>query len=69
METLPAQPQNSPKYCAICTPTGNLCLIKYPIPFKADWSDDLEEEKDTQGQIKDEDNFSDIEDWDGDLEK
>ena len=39
------------------------------MPLKADWSDDLEEEKDTQGQNKDEDNFSDIKDWDSDLEK
>ena len=37
--------------------------------LKADWSDDLEEEKDTQGQNKDEDNLSDIKEWDGDFEK
>ena len=39
------------------------------MPLRADWSDDLSEEKDTQGQNKDEDNLSDIEDWNGDLEK
>ena len=29
----------------------------------------MKEEKDTQGQDKDEENFSDIKDWDGDFEK
>ena len=66
MEALAAQCQKPPIYCTICTPTGKLCPIEYSIPFKADWSDPLEEEKDTHGQNKNEDNFSDIKDWDGD---
>ena len=68
-EALAAQSQKSPKYCNVCTTTGKLCPTEYPIPFKADWSDDSEEEKDSQQQNKNEDNFSDIEVWDGDLEK
>ena len=46
METLPNQCQKSPKYCAICAPTGTLCPTEYPMPLKADWSDDSEEVKD-----------------------
>ena len=69
MKTSPTQSQKSTKYCAIFALTGKLCLTEYPIPFKEDWSDDLEEEKDTQGQNKDGDHFSDIIDWDSDLEK
>ena len=65
METLAAQSQKPPKYCAICTPAGKLCPTEYPLPIKADWSDDSEEEKETQWQNKDKDKYSDIEDWDG----
>ena len=53
----------------MCTLAGKLCQSEYPIPIKADWSDHLEEERETQEQNKDKDNVSDIEDWDGDLEK
>ena len=42
-----------------------LCLNDYLIT--ADWPDDSKEGKATQEQNKVEDNFSDIEIWDGDL--
>ena len=58
-----------PKYCTTCTPTGNISPNQYPIAMTADWPDDSEEEKETQEQNKDKNNFSDIEDWAGDLEK
>ena len=64
----PANPSlKPPEYWAICIPKGILCPIKYPI--KADWPDNSEEEKECQEQSKDKDTFSDIEDWDGDLEE
>ena len=69
MEASATQSQKSPKYCAICTPTGNFLPTEYPIPIKADWSEDSEEKKETQRHNKDKDNFSDIENVDGELEK
>ena len=68
-ETSAAQSQLSPKYCAICTSTRKLCRTEHPITYKADWSDNSEEEKEIQKQNKVKDNFSDIGDWDSDLEK
>ena len=47
---------------------GNTFPTKYHMSLKAHWSDDSEEEKDAQGQNRDEDKLSDIKDWDGDLE-
>ena len=58
----------SPKNCAIYTPTGNFCPNEYPIPITADWPDS-EEKKESPEQNKNNENFSDIKDWDGDLEK
>ena len=56
----------SPKHCVICTPTGRLCPNEYS---KADWPDNPEDEKESQEQNKDKDNFSDIDDWVADLEQ
>ena len=50
-------------------PSGKHCPTEYPIPFKAYWSDYLEEEEEIQGQNKDNNKFPDIEDEDSDLEK
>ena len=59
----------SPKYCVIFTPTGQICHKEYSIPIMEDCLDDSKKEKEDQEQNKDKDNFSDIEDWDGDLEE
>ena len=69
MEASSTPSQKLPKYCDICTLTGKLCPTEYPIPIKEDWSDNSEGETETQEQNKSNENFSDIEDWDGDLER
>ena len=57
----------SQKYCAICTPIGNLCPNEYFIT--AVWQDNSKKEDESQEQNKDKDNFSVVSDWDADLEE
>ena len=63
--TLSDQTQKSPGYCVICTPARKQCSTEYPTPLKSDWLDSEKEEKDTNEQIKVEE---EVEDWDGDLQ-
>ena len=63
----PAQPAEAPSSLSLNSlstvlyvPYRKLCPIEYPI--KADWPDTSKEEKKSQEENKDIDNFSDIED-------
>ena len=69
MVTTSEQPQQFPKYCALCTPTGRQCLNNYLLPIHPEWSNSEEEEKDLNKQIREEDEKQEMEDWDSIMQK
>ena len=44
--TASEQPQQLPKFCALCTSTGRQCPNNYLLPIHSEWSDSEEEERD-----------------------
>ena len=48
--TASGQPQQVPKFCALCTPIGRQCPNNYLLPIHPEWSDPEEEEKDPNKQ-------------------
>ena len=52
--TTSGQPQQFPKFCALCTLPGRQCLNNYLLPIHPEWSDSEEEEKDLTMQDREE---------------
>ena len=54
MVTTSGQPQQLPKFCSLCTPTGRPCPNNFLLPIHQEWSDPEEEKKDLNKQEEEE---------------